>query len=90
MFTFIGPILIAVNPYQRLPIFEKEFMKMYFDQVLKNLAVAAAHHPCTSDVRITAAAFERGSFATTPVPSCQQGICTNVEWQKESIYGHQR
>ena len=33
MFTFIGPILIAVNPYQSLPIFTKEFIKLYYDQV---------------------------------------------------------
>jgi myosin heavy subunit len=33
MFTFIGPILIAVNPYQRLPIFTNDLIKVYYDQV---------------------------------------------------------
>ena len=32
IFTFIGPILISVNPYKGLPIFNKDYIQLYFNQ----------------------------------------------------------
>ena len=30
IFTYIGPILVACNPYKRLPIFTPEFIQQYY------------------------------------------------------------
>ena len=32
IFTYIGPILVAANPYKRIAIFTPEFVKKYFEQ----------------------------------------------------------
>ena len=32
IFTYIGPILVASNPYKRIPIFTPEFVSMYFSK----------------------------------------------------------
>lgn len=33
MFTYIGPILVSCNPYKQLPIFNEEFIKLYYNKV---------------------------------------------------------
>ena len=33
IFTYIGPILVSCNPYKALPVFNKEFIKLYYDKV---------------------------------------------------------
>ena len=33
IFTYIGPILVSCNPYKSLPIFNKDFIKLYYDRV---------------------------------------------------------
>ena len=64
MFTFIGPILIAVNPYQSLPIFTKEFIKLYYEQVHATSPVTRL--PC-----LTRNAPQRFSAELLP-PHCYQ------------------
>ena len=66
MFTFIGPILIAVNPYQSLPIFTKEFIKLYYDQVqfMPRFSVLA-----NSDIghSVLAQSFSRRTATRSPI-----------------------
>ena len=33
IFTYIGPILVSCNPYKGLPIFNEEFIKLYYNKV---------------------------------------------------------
>ena len=32
IFTYIGPILVALNPYKRIPIFTPEYVQKYFEK----------------------------------------------------------
>ena len=34
IYTYTGPILIAVNPYQRLPLYSKQMISQYCGQPL--------------------------------------------------------
>ena len=37
IFTYIGPILVSCNPYKGLPIFNDEFIKLYYNKVRAHL-----------------------------------------------------
>ena len=40
IFTYIGPILVSCNPYKGLPIFNDEFIKLYYNKVRAHLHCA--------------------------------------------------
>ena len=42
--TYIGPILIAVNPYKPIPIFSPGYVDKYFNRAASDVSAPAPQH----------------------------------------------
>ena len=73
-----GPILIAVNPYQRLPLYANEIISAYCGQPLgtNHITAVAEFDTCFFDRQIT----------TAHLRYCRAILSLDVKWRAKSIY----
>ena len=91
IFTYIGPILVSCNPYKALPVFNKEFIKLYYDKVRR------CRQPAPRSVRrdLTrllplAAALRRGGLAAARVPGDERRVRADAREEAQPVHGDQR
>ena len=67
IFTYIGPILVSCNPYKALPVFNKEFIKLYYDKVrrCRQPAPRSVRRDLTSPLAVGRSATTRGPCRRT-------------------------